>query len=224
MNVKKISQTAMAALVAATFLVGGLAVLPTVQAADGADRPAIEQRHKINPEQMAEHIATTFSLNKDTVLQYYNNGTSFKDIRHAAFLAKAGNLSLDTVLQTKTDSNSWQDVAQTLKISPQQIKATRIDLQANHLTKTGLDKQAALDLLNQGYHPRDIACANQLSKDTGKSITDVLSYKKINNTWQDVATTLGVSPEQFKQEMKNLKGSFPHHGGFHHRGTDRIAY
>lgn len=224
MNVKKIPQTAMAALLAATFLVGGLAVLPTVQAADGADRPAIEQRHKLNPEQMAERMATTFSLSKDQVLQYYNNGTSFKDIRHAAFLAKAGNLSLDIVLQAKTDSNSWRDVAQTLNISPQQIKAARIDLQANHLTKAGLDKQAAVALLDQGYHPRDIACANQLAKDTGNAILDVLSYKKINNTWQDVATTLGVSPDQFKQEMKNLKGSFPHHGGFHHKDTDRIAY
>lgn len=224
MNVKKISRTAVAAVLAATFLTGGLAILPTVQAADGTDRPAIEQRHKLDPEQLAERIATTFSLNKDTVLQYYNNGTSFKDIRHAAFLAKAGSLSLDTVLQTKTDSNSWHDVAQTLNISPQQFKAARVDLQANHLTKAGLDKQAAVALLDQGYHPRDIACANQLAKDTGNSIIDVLSYKKINNTWQDVATTLGVNPDQFKQEMKNLKGTFPHHGGPEHHDTDRIAY
>ncbi|MDR3590850.1 MAG: hypothetical protein P4N41_14455 [Negativicutes bacterium] len=209
-------------LVVGTFILAG-AVLPfMVQAAEnegfggGPGHPGFHQR-QFDPDKMAGKLADTFGVSKDEVLQYNEQGINFRDISRASFLAKAGGYSLKEVMAAKTYDNTWKTVAQNMGITKEKMKATRQDMAATVLDKKlSIAKEVSLPLLQQGYRGRDIAVANELSKNTGKPVAEVLSLRKINNTWRDVAETLGVDDNTFKQDMKNLKTAFPQRG-FHHK-------
>ena len=49
--------------------------------------------------------------------------------------------------------------------------------------------------------------AAELAKNSSKSINDVIGMKKINNTWKDVASSLGVSESTIRQDLAPA-----HHG------------
>ena len=90
----------------------------------------------------------------------------------------------------------------------------RFDLRAARMAdRLAMNKYTLKSLLKDGYHPRDIMMANLISKKSDKPILKVLSMKKINNTWQDVAKNVGLSHRDWS----------PHHGGkhmphgYHHR-------
>ena len=176
--------------------------------------PAMHQRH-FDPEKIAQRIADTYAVNKDDVLKYCNDGIRFKELFKAAFLAKASNKSLKEVMEVKTYDNTWQDVAQSFGVTREQMKATRNDIAATRLeNKLQISKQTSLALLQQGYRAHDIAVANALSNNTNKPISDVLAMKKINNTWHDVASDLGVDDNTLKKDMENLRTAF-YNKGFH---------
>jgi len=216
---KILSRQKIAALVAGTFIMAAAATPFIVQASD-IQQPPVGHQHqrdqksvKMSPEQAAERLSVTFGIDKATILNYNANGISYKDIGKAAFLANASGKSIDDVISQKTSDNTWKDVATSLGITREQMKTARHNMVANSLTKkTGLDKQTALDLLNDGYHGRDIGMASQLAKNTSKPIIEVLSLKKINNTWSDVATTLGVDNETLKKDAQELGFGFQHRG------------
>jgi len=215
------SKHAVVLLVIGAFVFAGMVASPfIVQAYDQSKfRPAAEQRHFV-PNEIAARIAEQYGTDKATILQYFNNGTSFRDLRRASFLAKAGGKSLSDVLAQKTDDNTWRDVAQQLNITREQMKTMRHTLTADRLNaKLGLDKAAAFNLLEQGYRPRDVAMSNLLAQNTGKSVDSVLSLKKINNTWRDVSTTLGVNEDTLKQDLQKMQQAFPkRHGPRQYRG------
>jgi hypothetical protein len=224
---KIVSRKTIAAMVAGTFIIAGAASPFIVQAAETQEQPSAyhqkQEKKQINPEEAAKRLSDAFGIDQATILKYHNNGMNFRDIGKAAFLAKAGNKSIDDVISQKTSTNTWKDVAASLGITKEQMKATRQDMAATHLNKkTGIDKGTALDLLHQGYHPRDIGMASELSKNTNKPINDILSLKKINNTWSDVATSLGVSTGTFKQDLKEI-GHAPHHRGPHHEESEQSS-
>jgi hypothetical protein len=209
-------------LTAGVIILAGAVSPLAVQAAaenDGSwQTSSMHQRH-FDPDKIAQRIADTYGVNKDEVLKYHNEGVNFKDVFKASFLAKASGKSLKEVMEVKTLDNTWKDVAQSLGVTKEQMKATRNDITATKLeTKLHISKQISLDLMQQGYRARDIAVANAFSNNTGKSISDVLDMKKINNTWHDVASALGVNDNTFKQDMKALREAF-HHEEFrgHHQ-------
>ncbi|MDU2064348.1 MAG: hypothetical protein E6713_05835 [Sporomusaceae bacterium] len=174
---------------------------------EGGEQPPIVHQGKFapNPNQFAEHVSSVFGVSKDEVLKYQQEHIAFRDIFRASFLAKASGKSLTEVMQAKTYDNTWKDVAQTLGVSKEQMKATRNDIAATRMEqKLKISKQTSLDLLGQGYHPRDITVANALAQNTGKSIGDILAQKRINNSWQDVAASLGVDENTFKEDMKSI--------------------
>ncbi|CUH96452.1 hypothetical protein P22_2542 [Propionispora sp. 2/2-37] len=215
MEFKTWSRKSIAAFVIGTFMLAGAAASPLlVQAAEAAkDRP-VRQQQKMDPDQVAQHIADKFNISKDTVLKYQQAGYDTRDIVTAAFFGQLSGKPFEEVIKLKTNSNTWKDVQQTLGITTEQIKTAHINMFAGQINaKTGLDTATATTLLNQGYHPRDIAVAAQLAKNTGKNIQDVLDLKKINNTWKDVADSLGVSQDTLKQDMQEIRGLFPHHRG-----------
>lgn len=212
-------------MVAGTFIIAGAASPFLVQAAETEKTPSAyhqkQERKEMSPEESAKKLSNTFGIEESTILNYNNNGMSFRDIGKAAFLAKAGDKSIDSVISKKTADNNWKDVAESLGITKEQIKAAHQDMAANHLNKkTGLDKKTALNLLKDGYHPHDIGMASQLANATKKPIKDVLSLKKINNTWSDVAKKLGIDAETFKKDFKGT-GHGPHHKGPRHEGGER---
>ena len=212
-------------MVAGTFIIAGAASPFIVQAAETQEKPSAyhqkQEEKKINPEEVAKRFSDTFGIDQATILKYHNDGMDFRDIGKAAFLAKAGNKSINDVISQKTATNTWKDVADTLGITKEQMKTTHQDIAATHLNKkTGIKKETALDLLHQGYHPRDIGMASELSKNTNKSINNILSLKKINNTWSDVANKLGVNDETFQNDLKEL-GHAPHHRGPHYEKSEQ---
>jgi predicted acetyltransferase len=210
-----ISKKTIATFVAGTFLIVGAVSPFIVQASTSDDKCATTRHHQVSPEKNASRIAETFGISQADILKYQAQGMNFREINHAAFLAKVSNKTLDEVIAVKTTDNTWKDVAAALGITKEQMKATRQDMTATRLNKQlGMDKQVTINLLQQGYHARDIATANELAKNTGKSIEDVLSMKKINNSWRDVANQLGVDDNTFKQDRQELQQAFPHH----HRG------
>ena len=213
-----ISKKTIAALVLGAFLVAGAAAPFIVSAAgEHKSRSAAHQR-QFSPAQAAERLAETYGVSKETVLNQFTSGAKFRDIHRAAFLAKASDKPLDEVLALKKSDNTWKDVAQTLGVTREKAKATRHGLVADRFSaKLGFDRAATLDLLGQGYKPRDIAFAGLLAENTGKPTADVLALKKINNNWRDVAQTLGVSDETLKQDMTKLRQAFPRHGRGHHK-------
>jgi hypothetical protein len=225
--VKIVNRKTIAAMVAGTFIIAGAASPFIVQAAETQDQPSAyhqkQEKKEINPEEAAKRLSDAFGIDQATILKYHTDGMNFRDIRKAAFLAKAGNKPINDVISQKTSTNTWKDVADSLGITKEQMKATHQDMAATHLNKkTGINKNTALDLLHQGYHPRDIGMASELSKNTNKPIKDILSLKKINNTWSDVAKALGVSTETFKQDLKEV-GHAPHHRGPHHDSNEQSS-
>lgn len=208
-----LSKNTIAAMVAGTFIMAAAASPFIVQASE-IKQPSNGQhqkfeKHTISPEQSAQHLFDAFGIDKATILHYNSTGMNFKDISRAAFLANASGKSLEDIISHKTVNNSWKDVATTMGITKEQTHAARQNMIANGLNKKiGLDKQTTLDLLNQGYHPQDIAMAGQLAKNTNKQISEVLSLKKINNRWSDIATIVGVDKETFKSDMKTLGHGF----------------
>jgi hypothetical protein len=222
---KIVNKKTIAAMVAGTFIIAGAASPFIVQAAEAEKTPSAyhqkQVKRQLDPEKASKRISDTFGIDQSIIMNYNNNGMNFRDIGKAAFLAKAGNKSIDSVISKKNADNNWKDVAESLGITKEQIKAAHQDLAANQLNqKTGLDKKAALNLLKEGYHPHDIAMANQLAKTTKKPIKDVLSLKKINNTWSDVAKKLGIDAETFKKDFKGM-GHGPHHEGPRHESGER---
>lgn len=186
---------------------------------DNGDRPAFVQHHRFNKDQLAQNIFDTFGVDKQEVLQYEQNEVRPHDLFKAAFLAKAGQKSLKEVMQTKTFDNTWKDVAASLGISKEDMKAARNDIAATRLeNKLQISKDTSLDLLQQGYRSRDIAVANSLANNTGKSISDILAAKKINNTWADVAASVGVDDAAFQQDMQTIHQAL-RPAGFHHGGS-----
>jgi hypothetical protein len=185
---------------------------------DGDRHQRMEQGH-MDPDKVAGKIAETFGVDKSTLLQYHKQGVNFRDLVKASVISKASGKTLKQVLAARTYDNTWKDVANSLGATPEKIKAVRQDIAANMLQKKlNIAKSTSLGLLHEGYHPRDIAVANELAKNTGKPINDILGMRKINNTWRDVAKDLGVSDATFRQDMGNLMKACG--GPSHHRQHD----
>jgi hypothetical protein len=208
------------------IVAGGVLLAGTIspfiaQAAEQCNfQPNVMGHHRMDPDKMAQHIADNFGVSKDEVLSYEKQGVHFRDLYKASFLAKASGKSLKEVMQAKTLDNTWKDVAESIGATKEKIRAAHQDIEAAKLeSKLNIPKQASLDLMQEGYRSHDIAIANELSKNTSKPINDILSMRKINNTWYDVAQTLGVDEDTFKTDMKDLAVVFHHrHRGFHGEG------
>lgn len=209
----RFSKKTIATMVAGTFLFVG-AVLPfAVHAASSLkqDKPAMHQR-KIDPGKAASRISEHFGISKESVLKYQSQGYSFRDLKKAAFLAKASGKSFESVVALKTTDKTWKTVVQDLGVTKEQMKATHRELTADRVTaKTGMNRAEVTGLLEQGYKGRDIAMAGLLSKKSSRSAGDIIQLKKINNTWFEVAGAIGVDKEAFKAELKEM------HKGDHFR-------
>ena len=155
------------------------------------------QAPQMNKDEFAAAIAEEYGIKKDEVLKAVNDNTNFRDIGQAAMFAKLSGKSFSGVLNMKSD---WRDVAKKLGISAQDIKKEQARVAAVRIAKhNGLDETQVQKLLNDGYMPGDIQAAAQIAKASGKDINTVLSARKINNQWRDVAKEFGISEEQMMQ-------------------------
>lgn len=205
----------LAVLAIGGLLAAGIAAPLAAQAAESPNAPRFEHRIGDGGKMMQE-FAAQFNISESDLQAYREKGISPRDLGHAAMLSKISGKPINDILNAKTLNTSWKELSQSLGVTPEQMKAARADMIAGRLeTKLNISKQTTLDLLNQDYQIRDIAVAGKLSATSGKPIQAVLDLKKINNSWKDVASTLGISDEAFKQDMQTLRQAMPMGGHGH---------
>lgn len=154
----------------------------------------VPPRH-MDSSKVAEHISEQFGVDKSQVQKYLESGNCDpRDLMEGAMIAKLSGKSFDDVLSAKNDKTRWSEVAEKFGVNKDQIREAHDDMMAEGLSRNGsISKSDALKLLKDGYRPDDLSVASQIAKSSGKSIKDVLSMKKLNNSWRDVAKSLGVS-------------------------------
>ncbi|MEN6565497.1 MAG: hypothetical protein ABFC57_04285 [Veillonellales bacterium] len=187
------------------FVLASLVILPVTQASPATGEPAA-----CGPNMMLQRMADDWGLEKTAVEKYLQQGVNPHDLMHAALVAKAANKSLPEILSLKTLANTWGDVEQSLGITTQQIRALHEEMLAAKMAgDLSVPKGTVLALLKSGYIPPDIEIAAILAKNTQKPIPDILSLKKINNSWSDVAQSLGVDQETFRQSLAKNHSFMP---------------
>lgn len=77
----------------------------------------------------------------------------------------------------------------------------------NIADKFGVSKEDVLAYEKQGVHFKDLYKASFLAKASGKSLQEVLQTKTLDNTWRDVAKSLGVTKEEIKAARHDIEAS-----------------
>ncbi len=188
----------------AIIFTGGIALNPIQAAPAATDQQQERPRHErpqMSDEQRAEFakkIADHYGVNQYEVEAALKNHVHFEDIKIAAKLAKLSGKSFSEVLAMKTD---WRQVAEKLGLTHQQIEDyTRTERLEELAQRSKLDKKTVESLLNDNYDPHDIIIAGLIANASGKNVKNVLSKRKINNTWEDVA-------KEFKVDLNKLRDS-----------------
>ena len=155
---------------------------------------------QVDPEKAAKHIAEAFSIDESEVRAAIEAKRDFRDIGHAAMLAKISGESFKDVLALKRDGKDWREVDGELHITREQIRGVMMEIEARHLAaRSNISEGKALALLRDGYRSFDVFEAAEIANASGKDIQSVLDRKKINNHWEDVARGFDVDPELLRE-------------------------
>ena len=155
---------------------------------------------QVDPEKAAKHIAEAFSIDESEVRAAIEAKRDFRDIGHAAMLAKISGESFKDVLALKRDGKDWREVDEELHITREQIRGVMMEIEARHLAaRSNVSEGKALALLRDGYRSFDVFEAAEIANASGKDIQSVLDRKKINNHWEDVARGFDVDPELLRE-------------------------
>ena len=209
-------------IAAVAMIAGGSAMLLDLDTVHAAQQGQTTQRTanrqqrppKFNLNDMAARLADKCNISADEIISYCNNGGDFRDAQQAARLAKLSGKSFKDVVAAKTDDNRWEQVAESLGVTRDQMKADMDSDLADRMAERGnITASVAMQLLQEGYDVRDIDRAAVLAKASGKDVHDVLSMKKTNNRWSDVAKELGVEESTLQQDRpERAQGKRGHHG------------
>ncbi len=197
----------------AILFTGGLA-MNDVQAAEktakNVQQTDVKERHErpqLTEEQIneaAKNLATKYGVNQNEVATALKNRVHFGDIEHAAVLAKLSGKSFSEVLAMKCD---WWEVAEKLGVTHEQFEALMKEEMISDLAKdSNLDKKTVESFLNDNYDPHDIFMAGIIAKESGKNAKTVMSKRKINNTWDDVAKEFNVDLHKVMEKYHEPKG------------------
>lgn len=185
----------------AGLLSGALLFTGTQALANPPEPPPQEdwQEHEAaNVDNWAKNISEKYGVDAAQVETAFKDGVHIEDIKSAAVLAKLSGKSFSEVLAMKVD---WAQVAEKLGVTREQLKAFHEQERDEHFAKrAGIDVKTWQSLIKDGYDPRDIMIAGKIAQVSNKNIKSVLDKRKINNTWEDVAKSLGV----------NMKTIMPH--------------
>ncbi|MDO4203868.1 MAG: hypothetical protein Q4D07_05205 [Selenomonadaceae bacterium] len=182
---------------------------------EGAARREWKQ-HKFDRKVAAEKMAKTFGLDAKEIKEAFDAKRDFRDVMHAAVVAKASNQPFALVIRRKTAENTWRDVEAAMRVSPEMMKEVRTDVMTGWMAeKLTMDKKEVKNLLNDGYQPKDIYMASVISKLSNTNVKSLLKEKKTNNTWKDVAKAHNVDEKAFRDEMRK---AWNHDNNFHRKG------
>ena len=159
----------------------------------------------------AKYFSAKYGVDSAQIEKALQDGVHPGDIRHAAILSKLSGKNFSDVLAMKVD---WPQVADKLGVTNKQVKEFFQQEREEHFARrAGIDVKTWQSFMKDGYRPHDIAVAAGIAKASGKDIKSVLSKRKINNTWDDVAKSYGVD---LKKIMPPDHPPVGHHGR-HHR-------
>ena len=182
------------------FSVGEVYAAEQNKDSENAEVFVMQKRPELTDEQaknFAEEISKFYGVNSSEVETALKEHTYFRDIRHAATLAKISGKSFAEVLSMKSD---WWQVAEKLGVTLEQINRELDDeMFISIANDIGADKKIVAELWQKGYNPHDIYTAGIIAKLSGKNIKNILEKRKINNTWGDVAKEFKVSPEKLRE-------------------------
>lgn len=249
---KHLKKTLLIALAGAFVLTGAAAYnMPNHSAAapyqmkQTADQARGQYNKQFDAAQYSQMLADDFGVDKNAVEKALEAGWRPNDLQRAAFIAYACDKSLDDVLNAKTPTNSWRDVSDDYGITSDKYYSVMQQLHCQRIAAvTGVDNAKLASLINDGYYTRDIAMAAALANKSGKSIDDVIGMKKVNNSWYDIAESLGVNQDDIDDllyqcgphhmnrhgfggpgpRMRGYDANYDdvsRHGGWHHRGNYR---
>ena len=168
----------------------------------------------MSADDMAKQLNKSFGVDEQEVKAAFEEKKDFRDIGQAAMLSKISGKSFKDVMAMKTDEKHWPQVEQELGVTREQIHAQMNEMTAERMAEHGdVDKDTALNLMNNGYRPHDIGMAAKLAKLSGKDIQSVLDMKKINTRWGDVAQQLGIDRDKLRpQRGEGFRGHGPQGG------------
>lgn len=138
----------------------------------------------------AKYFSERYGVDTAQVEQALSDGVHIEDVRHAAILSKLSGKSFSDVLAMKVD---WAQVADKLGVTREQVaEFFNREREEGFAKHAGIDVKTLRNLLKDGYDMRDIAIAGRIAQASGKDVKTVLGKRKLNNTWEDVAKSLGV--------------------------------
>lgn len=210
MNIKN---KVLAGILSGAIIFGGGIALNPVQAEPAATEQQEDwqqgprhERREMSPEKLSEFakkIADTYSVNQVEVEEALKNRVHFEDIKVAAMLAKLSGKSFSEVLEMKSD---WWQVAEKLGVTREQMEAQMEAERLDDLVKRSkLDQKTVESLLKDKYDPYDITIAGIIASSSGKNVKTVLSKRKLNNTWEDVAKEFKVDLQKEMRPHKDKK-------------------
>ncbi|MBP2631469.1 MAG: hypothetical protein H6Q70_2097 [Firmicutes bacterium] len=226
---KVLAKKAIVLALAGAFIITGIGITQIPHSVVHAATQQVNQENQrqapyFNPEVMAQNIQDCFGIDKQVILDYNKKGWKMHDLNSAALIAYASEKPISDVLNAKTMTNDWKEVSESFGVTVEKRHAVMQTIMSNKMAKSlDVSSDSINSFLSQGYHPRDIAMAVTLSKHTDKSIDEVLNMKKINNRWSDVATSLGVSAEDYQQYQDSVRQCLPGRKGIGH-DKDRGHY
>lgn len=185
-------------MVVGALLIGGGVFLYAHEASQGtAEAEAwtgqTPPRIQVDPEKAAQHISEAFDIDENEVRAAIAAKRDFRDIGHAAMIAKISGKSFKEIFAQREGGKTWREVEEAFGVTQSQVKGVIEEMEARHLAdRGGMAEERALSLLRNGYRSFDIFEAAKLSAASGQDIQSVLDRKKINNHWFDVAKELGV--------------------------------
>lgn len=200
-----------AIILAGVFILACSAGL-SAEAANGKKRA----KREVDPARIAAKMSEVYGVSQIALLKHHAGGMTFRDLQRAANFAGMSGKSLDEVVELKKGDKTWKEVAQSLNITKEQRKAQRQKIVVARIQqRTGVEKQTAQALLQQGHKLRDVAIASTLAKQSGKSINDVIALKTQDSKWRKIGTDLGLDEKQATRAIKQarfLMSTRYHHG------------
>ena len=157
-----------------------------------------------------QQLSDMYGIEKDTLMQYYNEGWKTKEISRGAFLAYASQKSFAEVMSLK-DKNSWPRVEYLLNLTPNDLKAAHDDLAAQYLSeKLSMNKTIITRLLRQNYSMGDVLHGILISQYCTASPEDIIAMHNPPETnWNAVADKLGVTDEQMQKIRDTMREVTP---------------
>ena len=184
----------------AGFLAGAVLITGGIISVNASPRDDVEiqqraHQSQMNPdfskENVAKRLSERFGVSESEVLAAFENKVHPRDIDHAALLSKLTGKSFSEILSMHS---TWRDVEKKLGVTEDQMREIQMQVYIESIAEDSYtNAETVKSLIDDGYNPHDIMIAGYIANQSGNSIRYVLSRRKINNHWSDVAKEFGVN-------------------------------